>query len=473
MNKGFKSCIFLMADGARADVFEELLKAGELPSISRYVIEPGSYREAVSVFPSTTGPAYTPYIFGKYPGRCNFPGIRWLDRRIYADRRKLFSFRRFRSYIGLETYFMNSDASTDNTSIFEVFPRSGNILNELSRGVKLSNDKTRFSKLYYKVKSHFTDKTDEVDMVARRLLLKELGGMHDFIFTVFLGIDTYSHVNHPFHKEVLASYKRIDETVGVVASRLKAEGRLDETLFVIISDHGLTQTHSHFDSLGFLNARGYKTFYYPNVFKHFMNADAASLISGNAMANIYVKSPDGWERRSTFGEMQGLVDDFVKRPEVDVVAGTDEEGKVRIKSERGEASAWIGEDGRINYRKLSGDPFGYNGMPKSMTPREALSASFDTEYPDAPLQLIQLLESPRAGDLVLSANLGYDLRARHENPEHRSSHGSLVRDHMIVPLAISAPLTDELVRTVDIYPTILSLLGKPLPEGLDGIDLSA
>ena len=49
--KDFKSCIFLMADGARADVFEELLNAGDLPAISRYVVEPGAYREAVSVTP--------------------------------------------------------------------------------------------------------------------------------------------------------------------------------------------------------------------------------------------------------------------------------------------------------------------------------------------------------------------------------------------------------------------------------------
>ncbi len=66
----FKSCIFIMADGARADVFSDLLQRGELPNISKYILEKGSYREAVTVFPSTTGPAYTPYILGKYPGRC-------------------------------------------------------------------------------------------------------------------------------------------------------------------------------------------------------------------------------------------------------------------------------------------------------------------------------------------------------------------------------------------------------------------
>lgn len=465
----FKSCIFIMADGARADVFSELLNSGDLPNISKYLVEKGCYKEAVTVFPSTTGPAYTPYIFGKYPGRCNLPGIRWLDRDAYND--KLLSFDRFRSYIGLETYFMNRDVSPDYQTLFEIFPRNVNIFNELSRGAGFKNDKTHFSKLYYKVKSHFTDKSDEVDLVARRILLQSLKEYPDFIYAVFLGIDTYSHLNHPFHKKVINSYRRIDEMVGLLAKNLKSEGRLEETLIIVASDHGLTQTHSHFDSLEFMNDQGYKTFYYPNVFKHFTDADAACLISGNAMANIYVKSKDGWGRKSTFEELVGLVDNLIERPEVDIVAGLDHKGRSRIKSTMGEAVTWLDKDGNINYQKIKGDPFNYNGMPKKMSSEEALAHSFNTEYPDALLQIIQLLESPRTGDLILSAGPGYDLRAKHENPEHRSSHGALFRDHMLVPLVMNAKVNKEFIRTVDIFPTILSFLGQPIPNNIDGISL--
>jgi hypothetical protein len=465
----FKSCIFIMADGARADVFSGLLNSGDLPNISKYLVEKGCYKEAVTVFPSTTGPAYTPYILGKYPGRCNFPGIRWFDRNIYKD--KLLSFNRFRSYIGLETYFMNSDVSPDYKTLFEIFPRSVNIFNELSRGVGYKNDKTFFSKLYYKVKSHFTDKSDEVDLVARRILLQSLKEYPDFIYAVFLGIDTYSHINHPFHKKVVDSYRRIDETIGLLAKNLESEGRLEETLIIVTSDHGLTQTHSHFDALEFMNSQGRKTFYYPNVFKHFTDADAACLISGNAMANIYVKSKDGWGRKSTFEELSSLVDNFIERPEIDIVTGLDEQGRSRIKSSKGEAITWLDPDGNINYQKINGDPFNYNGMPKKMSSEEALANSFNTEYPDALLQIIQLLEAPRTGDLVLSAAPGYDLRARHENPEHRSSHGALFRDHMLVPLVMNAKVNKEYLRTVDIFPTILSALGYPVPSNIDGISL--
>lgn len=465
----FKSCIFIMADGCRADVFSELLKSGDLPNISKYLVERGCYKEAVTVFPSTTGPAYTPYILGKYPGRCNLPGIRWFDRNTYND--KLLSFDRFRSYIGLETYFMNRDISLDYKTLFEIFPRSVNIFNELSRGVSYKNDKTYFSKLFYKVKSHFTDRSNEVDLVAQRILLQSLKEYSEYTYAVFLGIDTYSHLYHPFHKKVIDSYRRVDDTIGLLAKNLESEGRLEETLIIVASDHGLTQTHSHFDSLEFMNTKGYKTFYYPNVFKHFTDADAACLISGNAMANIYVKSKDGWGRKSTFEELRGLADNFMERPEIDIVAGLDEEGRSRIISTKGEALAWLDPDGTVNYEKISGDPFSYNGMPKKMSSEEALTHSFNTEYPDALLQIIQLLESPRTGDLVLSAAPGYDLRAKHENPEHRSSHGALFRDHMVVPLVMNTKVKKEYIRTVDIFPTILSILGHPVPNNIDGISL--
>jgi arylsulfatase A-like enzyme len=37
---------------------------------------------------------------------------------------------------------------------------------------------------------------------------------------------------------------------------------------------------------------------------------------------------------------------------------------------------------------------------------------------------------------------------------------------------MSAGIKKEHLRTVDLYPTILSLMGKPVPVGVDGVDLS-
>lgn len=456
----------MMADGARADVFTELLEKGFLPNITRHIIENGDYRNAVTVFPSTTGPAYTPFILGKFPGRCNFPGIRWFDKSEFE--RTILSFKRFRSYIGPESYMMNYDISGDYKTIFEIIPNTVSILNELSRGIRKNGDKTKFSKLYYKVKSHFTFKTDEVDQASQRLLLMALDESPDFIFTVYLGIDNYSHLTHPLHKSVIDSYIRIDNNVGEFTSILKKKGKLEDTLLVLVSDHGLTQTHSHFDLLEFMNDYGFKTFYYPNIFRHLFDATAANMVSGNSMTNLYFKDNNRWNGFNVTGYKDFIIK-LLERPEIDIILHRCSDNKVRILSRKGSANTWLDHDeGLIYYKTDGGDPFGYDSMPYKLNADELLTMTYDTDYPDSLLQINQLFESPRTGDIVLSSSHGYDLRAKHENPEHCSSHGSLLKEHMIVPLALNAKISREHIRTVDVFPSILELLGRDIPDNLDG-----
>src|SRR5207247_9077545 len=74
-----KVCLVLV-DGARADVVQDLLERGDLPNLARHVVEPGGLTVGTSVFPSTTGVAYLPFLYGVYPGPANIPRRRWLDR---------------------------------------------------------------------------------------------------------------------------------------------------------------------------------------------------------------------------------------------------------------------------------------------------------------------------------------------------------------------------------------------------------
>ena len=76
----------ILADGAKAETFESLLEAGDLPEISEHVVERGSYRRGTSVFTSTTGPAHVPLLSGCYPGTVDVPGYRWFDRDRYRGR---------------------------------------------------------------------------------------------------------------------------------------------------------------------------------------------------------------------------------------------------------------------------------------------------------------------------------------------------------------------------------------------------
>ena len=66
----------ILTDGLRADLFKEMLDAGELPNIKEHLVDRGTMVEnCMTTFPSTTGPAHLPYINGCMPGSNNCPGV--------------------------------------------------------------------------------------------------------------------------------------------------------------------------------------------------------------------------------------------------------------------------------------------------------------------------------------------------------------------------------------------------------------
>ena len=69
---------------------------------------------------------------------------------------------------------------------------------------------------------------------------------------------------------------------------------------------------------------------------------------------------------------------------------------------------------------------------------------------------------------MLSAAAGWDLRSRFEPVAHVSTHGALLRDQMLVPLLLDAPVARQPQRTADVMPSALDALGLPIPDGLDG-----
>jgi hypothetical protein len=104
-----------------------------------------------------------------------------------------------------------------------------------------------------------------------------------------------------------------------------------------------------------------------------------------------------------------------------------------------------------------------------MTRAEVAALTAGTGFPDTPWQLVEFFRSARAGDLVVCARAGFDLRSRFEYQPHNGSHGTLERAHMLVPAAVNAGwVSDRPLCTADFFPTILAALGLPVPPGLSG-----
>ncbi len=470
-HRRYRHLIVILADGARADVMREEVAAGNLPNISRHLMEGGASLPGVTSFPSTTGPAYLPFLTGCFPGTCNVPGIRWFDKSIYDAG---WSFDRYRSYVGLESFCMAGDMWPHIKTVFEIVPDSCSIFNPIARGARGRRNATRISRIWYWYYAHLTDRWAFADEAGLTKLISLLRRRPAYIFSVFPGIDEYSHLSHPRHERTLERYRWLDRAVGEVVEELKRLGMREETAIFLVSDHGLSSTHAHFCVNEFLEERGLPAFHYPLIFNK-RGKLAANMVSGNGMTHVYFRNGDGWTRHTVREELErnapSLVGDLLMEEAVDVVAIRNAQGGADIVSRRGEARVRL-DASALHYEVRGSDPFGYPPLPADLSPSESLARTLDTDYPDAPFQIAHLLTAPRSGDLVISARPGFDLRLRYENPEHRGSHGSLHMSHMRVPVITDVPLEMRPARTADIFPTALGLLGYDLPGHIDGLPLS-
>jgi hypothetical protein len=447
----------LLADGARVDVFEELLDAGELPHIKRHVIDRGGYRRATSVFTSTTGPAHIPFLAGVYPGTADVPGYRWFDRSKYRPGLPMGPWC-LRSYNGPEAWLYVKDLDPDARTLYELTDKSINVFGVVTRGVPTGSSLGRRVKSPLWVWSHYAHDYVTPDRLAARLMYASLARESDFTFVAFPGIDWMSHYVDPFGTGAMNAYRIVDRAVGDAAERLRRDGRYDDTLIAIVSDHGHEPVHTHFDVGPELERHwGLVTAYHSGkVWRR--SPQAVSCVSGNGMAHLYfLGDPD----------FAGIHRWLLHEPAVDLLV-TREDGVLLVESRRGRARL-AERDGEIEYRPLERDPFGFAELPERMSFGDALARTIDTSYPDGLMQLAQLFRSPRSGDLVISATPGFDLRYRYENPEHLSAHGALFREHMLVPFAASAPVAEGPMRTADVFATVLEWLGRPLPAGVDGV----
>ena len=282
-----KKVIFLLLDGARNDALESHINNGSMPNLKSIIDDGGSFSTAVTVFPSTTGPAYIPFISGVFPGISNMPGIRWFDKVKFS--KNINSLDSHRSYVGIEGLMFNRDIKKSQPTIFEIIPNSRSIFNEITRGLKSSFDLTKLSKGYYKLKSHFSG-SQVIDDVAFEKLLESINSDAQFTFCCFLGVDSNSHISGYNSEQVFNSYVNFDNKLGSIIKELKDLNQFSDTLMLITSDHGHSNTSNHLELVDILGEAGYKVLSYPKIYKKYSgHIDAAVMVSGNSMSHIYLR----------------------------------------------------------------------------------------------------------------------------------------------------------------------------------------
>ncbi|HET9730267.1 MAG TPA: alkaline phosphatase family protein [Acidimicrobiia bacterium] len=462
------SVVILLADGARPDTLDAALASGALPALAQLRDE-GGLHAVTSCFPSVTGPAYAPFLMGRFPGPVGLPGLRWFDRAREACRFPDYT----RSYVGYQIGAVNRDIAANAPTIFELCESSVGALNVIGRGLAKRDriGSLTLRSAFRGARIHFTGNVagwlqidhDVADAVVRRVRRDA----PEFVFAALTGVDKVSHARGHESPMVAGALRIVDDAAARIRADAERDGRWKAMSLWIVSDHGHSRVTAHEDLVRLVEAAGWRTVSHPWVIT--MAPDVAVMVSGNAMAHLYL---DVRSRAPFTGRLDErwmpLVESLLARPSVDLLLVRRSDGALVRTSSRGSAAISMDERG-YHYTRESGDPLGIGRDLCGASSDASYEATIATDYPDGVVQIAHLASAPRSGEIILSAARDWDFRARYEPIPHVSSHGALHREHMLVPLLLNRPATGRPRRTVDVMPSALVTLGKPVPRGLDGM----
>jgi hypothetical protein len=460
------SVVMLLADGARPDTLRNALDSGALPALARLCAE-GGLHSVTSCFPSVTGPAYAPFLMGRFPGSIGLPGLRWFDRS-----RTVCTFPDYaRSYVGYQMGAVDRDIDAAAPTLFELCASSLGALNVIGRGLAKSRriGSISLGSAFRAARTHFTGNVagwlqidrDVADEVRRRVRVER----PELTFAALTGVDKVSHARGQNDPMTLDALRIVDDAVAGIREDAERDGRWSGMSLWIISDHGHSRVSRHEDLVRVVQDAGFRTMSHPWLYSR--SPEVAVMVSGNAMAHLYVDLPSRVRGQKLNERYTTLAKALLARPSVDLMIMPGGNGALVSHATRGTALVWHDERGYHHVRE-SGDPLLVGTNLSAATSEEAYAATIDTDYPDSVVQIAHLAASPRAGEIILSAARDWDLRGRYEPIPHLSSHGALHRDHMMVPLLVNRPIGGTPRRTVDVMPSALAALGRPIPPGLDG-----
>ena len=458
----------IIADGVRPDSLAHSIDSGHLPALAA-LREEGQLSTITSAFPSVTGPAYAPFLMGRYPGSIGLPGLRWYDR----SRRVAKLSGHSRSYVGAEMRLVDRDIDRASPTIFELAKPSLGALSVIWRGLRRRERigqsaafVARAAATHFRgnVRGWLAIDRQVGEEAARRLRTQRVR----FAFIALTGIDKTSHAKGQDAQIVIDAMRIVDDTVAQINSDAEHDGRWKKLHLWVGSDHGHSPVREHEDLVALISGWGYTTLSHPWAFN--ASADVAVMVSGNAMTHLYLeleqKTRPWWP--SLGDKWNDLAERLLTRASVDLLILPTSAATCEIRAKgRGSATLTWAES-RYSYTPNSGDPLGI-GVQNSLDDGEAYDATIASDYPDALVQIAHLIASPRCGDIVLSAARDWDYRARYEPIPHVSSHGALHREHMLVPLLLNRAPAGIPRRTVDVMPSALAALSITAPKTLDGV----
>ncbi|HUU60342.1 MAG TPA: alkaline phosphatase family protein [Phycisphaerae bacterium] len=500
-----QGAIVFFVDGLNAGIFQRMLEAGELPAVRKYFVERGTYcPRAVASTPSVTLANMTSFVTGRFPGHHGVTGINWFDRNQLL----------WRNY---ETIAQKNalDADYAAPNLYEQFPdrTTFSLFFQPHRGAtKFFENWTSAGPPFFFGWYEFVDRLSLYRFREAMVLARKREEFPALMIAYLLAPDFRAYDFGVGAEQYREAIRHTDKQIGRVLADLERSGWLDKIVVALVSDHGLCNVDRHFSIDAFLREKlrlhvAPKRLWEETPFEkrlaHYRDYSVVTYGSGDRYGAICLRRPireggkfqghASWPVRPGAADLESypaggsgrevdLLAELVGREAVDAVAYAAGPDRVRLRRKSGEVEfrQASGPGEMISHHLVSGrDPLGWDGTVDAkalagepQTPRWWLRATAGTQHPDLPAQILAYFRARRAGDIALFAAPGWDF-----GMENRAGHGGLRPGDMHVPLLIAGPGVPkgeaDIARTVDVMPTLLQLLGRPIPEGLDGEALFA
>ena len=447
-----RKLILVVIDGLSAATLEAAIDSGAVPTLAR-LAERGSYRRAVSTFPSLTPVCLSSIATGGHPDVHGIPHLVWYhrgERRIVEYGSSFGAMRAAGLGRSIRDTLVNMNdehLSPKAVTVFEALEDAGLVpasvnftayrgRTEHRSALPLVGRSVRGPKRFFFYNLFESDATgaplswrnrkagtvDGYATAVGRWLVTRDG--FDFLLYYLSDYDYASHLLGPDGaREVLV---RSDDAVGALSAAAGGfDALLDKYAVVVMADHGQTGV----ERVAALEGR-------------YADVGGALLVASNRAGQVYRLPGCGSDARALAARLDGEPSVAVAlfRDGVDAVARRD------------------GEELRF---APAGDRWRLHGDASILA------------QPDAFARAWAALANPNAGDVVLSAVLGWefaDLGGRHHLGG--GSHGSLEAGDSEIPL-LTVGAEGDPRSIVDVAPLVLRHFGLPVPGYARPLDLAA
>lgn len=469
--------IHLVLDGLRYDMLNQQVEAGNIPNLTEYFVKNGAvFDKAITTYPTVSSPGYISFATGLSAGNSGVFFLEWFDRtkgkpvgyltpsgydRINSDLFNRLDFNRSKELI-LYT----------PTTIFEKLKGqpTAALYTPFHKGATVGIPKK------FPVKALWSGLVTKDGLALNRMAMEELKKLFEgpeakiprYSLVALYGTDFYGHKAGPHSEEIAWDMKQFDAAFKEFMDLLEKRGLKNKTYVILSSDHGMHATGKLMELRKVLAQKGIK--------------DPQKIYAANRGVSstfIYVAGENGWEEFPTLYDLQNfltkkkeyvnLIDLLLSEESLGWLAARDGADRVKIFSKDGEGlvvQMTIGEETRYAYRFRGEDPLAYAANPalagmlngKPYTAREWFSATVDETRPNAVVDLSNLFQDPRAGDILAEAKAPWSFRTA-----KAGTHGSLSQGDMHIPLWIWGPDIPKgrfgEARSVDVYPSVLRWFG--------------